>query len=249
MKRGLGYRRDEPGKHAPYGVARGAVVYPETNLALVDYAPTVQDQGVLEACVGYALACAAFVKQVTEGKPAILPSGDFIWWNSKKYRGDEAFNIGTFPSLAVQTLGELGMCPDGDFQIGDGDYAKHPSARAYRSAYDARFHVETRDIFAVDEDLRNQLKAAFAELGPVTMGFSVDTSFRDLGPHDVYSGPSGEILGDHYLCALGYTPEGVLVQNSWGPYWGNAGRALLAWDWVLSSAADVIALKHAELPR
>ncbi|HXF48796.1 MAG TPA: C1 family peptidase [Verrucomicrobiae bacterium] len=36
--------------------------------------------------------------------------------------------------------------------------------------------------------------------------------------------------GLHAFAIVGYTPEGFIIQNSWGPSWGANGRALLSYD-------------------
>lgn len=38
---------------------------------------------------------------------------------------------------------------------------------------------------------------------------------------------------DHSIFAVGYTPAGLLIQNSWSLSWGYRGRAVLGWDYVL----------------
>ena len=45
--------------------------------------------------------------------------------------------------------------------------------------------------------------------------------------------PGGAPAGGHAFALMGYTPDGFIVQNSWGPEWGNMGFGLLAYeDWI-----------------
>lgn len=37
----------------------------------------------------------------------------------------------------------------------------------------------------------------------------------------------GSPSGYHAVAAIGYTPEGIVLKNSWGPMWGDRGTALL----------------------
>jgi Papain family cysteine protease len=38
------------------------------------------------------------------------------------------------------------------------------------------------------------------------------------------------VTGLHAFAIVGYTPDGFIIQNSWGPRWGSAGYALLTYD-------------------
>lgn len=43
----------------------------------------------------------------------------------------------------------------------------------------------------------------------------------------------GDAAGiDHSNLAVGYTPDGVIVLNSWGWWWGRGGRAILTWGFI-----------------
>ena len=48
--------------------------------------------------------------------------------------------------------------------------------------------------------------------------------------------PRAEVLADdggHAFVIVGYTPEGFIIQNSWGRGWGTGGRAILTYpDWT-----------------
>lgn len=47
--------------------------------------------------------------------------------------------------------------------------------------------------------------------------------------------PTAEDVGNtygHEQIFVGYTPLGVITQNSWGYGWGCKGRAILSWEWL-----------------
>ena len=50
---------------------------------------------------------------------------------------------------------------------------------------------------------------------------------------------SGSADGGHAVALVGYTPQGFIVQNSWGPDWGAGGFALLPYEDFLMHATDV----------
>jgi hypothetical protein len=50
---------------------------------------------------------------------------------------------------------------------------------------------------------------------------------------------SGSADGGHAVAIVGYTPQGFIIQNSWGPDWGTGGFALLPYEDFLMHATDV----------
>lgn len=50
---------------------------------------------------------------------------------------------------------------------------------------------------------------------------------------------SGSADGGHAVAIVGYTPQGFVIQNSWGPAWGAGGFALLPYEDYLLHATDV----------
>lgn len=50
---------------------------------------------------------------------------------------------------------------------------------------------------------------------------------------------SGSADGGHAVTIVGYTPQGFIIQNSWGPGWGAGGFALLPYEDFLMHATDV----------
>jgi hypothetical protein len=50
---------------------------------------------------------------------------------------------------------------------------------------------------------------------------------------------SGSADGGHAVALVGYTPQGFIIQNSWGPDWGAGGFAFLPYEDFLMHATDV----------
>lgn len=252
MERGLGYREDP--KHVEYArfgaVHAGALgaSYPDANLGLIKHAPAPIYQDSLQGCVGWAIAIASYAKQSAEGYEAVLPSPGFIWWNSRKQHGDEAENTGTYPHLAIASLNDVGMCAEKYWTIEQTKwhFDTKPSRAAFRNAYDPRFEIRTQKLYgASDEDLKQQIKAAFAVQGPLTFGLMVTESFVNSGKHDVIEEPSSDepIIGGHYMAALGYDENGLLGPQTWRD-WGNDGWFRIGWDYILRRATDIVTYKY-----
>ena len=53
----------------------------------------------------------------------------------------------------------------------------------------------------------------------------------------------GRADSGHAIALVGYTYEGLIIQNSWGETWGNGGFALLPYeDWMLHATDCWVAL-------
>ncbi|REI39135.1 peptidase C1, partial [Xanthomonas oryzae pv. oryzae] len=72
--------------------------------------------------------------------------------------------------------------------------------------------------------LIEQIKLALASSTPVLIGFYTRRGFDELSPtNQVDYDINTPKLGGHGVVALGYDKEGLIVENSWGTYWGNKG--------------------------
>lgn len=250
VERGLGYREDP--SHVPYerfgAVHQASLVntYPDVNLELIKHAPPPSYQDLLEGCVGWAIAIASYAKQSAEGLEAVFPSPGFIWWNSRKQHGDETVNTGTYPHLAVASLNDIGMCAEKYWTVEQTKFHfdQKPSRLAFTHAFDHKFEVRTQKLYGSGEDLRQQIKAAFAVQGPITFGLQVSKSFVEMGKHTVINEPEPDepIAGGHYMAALGYDELGLLGPQTWR-YWGNEGWFRIGWDYILRRATDIVTYK------
>ncbi|MDR2991544.1 MAG: C1 family peptidase [Burkholderiaceae bacterium] len=65
---------------------------------------------------------------------------------------------------------------------------------------------------------------------PIRQGFDNLNATNNLDTDTTTDGPYGRDL--HEVLAVGYDQNGLLIQNSWGTSWGNAGFGRLSWDVV-----------------
>ncbi|MFP5245667.1 MAG: C1 family peptidase, partial [Thermoanaerobaculia bacterium] len=110
-------------------------------------------------------------------------------------------------------------------------------------AYYRVMHKHVRDVHA-----------ALAEANIVYMtlmvheGWNAPSQMRTI--HYVHAGNSltreipvivrkGQADGGHAVAIVGYTREGFIIQNSWGPDWGAGGFALLPYEDYMLHATDV----------
>ena len=98
----------------------------------------------------------------------------------------------------------------------------------------AYFRVDVRSIADMQAAIR-EVRAVFCS-AKVHSGWNIDEN----SPGPKIAGlklprikQGGTPTGGHAFALMGYTSEGFIVQNSWGPDWGNMGFGLLTYaDWV-----------------
>jgi len=82
---------------------------------------------------------------------------------------------------------------------------------------------------------------------PVVIGIFVSPKFYNLKNYRTWETaiddvsvpvPTPEGVGRHAVLVLGYDPIGLIIQNSWGPNWGNNGFARIAWSAAQSNVYE-----------
>lgn len=220
--------------------------YPSPRVA-ADYLPRytadkmVLDQGQEGACTGFGLAAVINYLQwrrAVEGgaAPPEKVSAGMLYhlarfydeWPGEDYEGSSCrgamkgwhrhgvCRLDTWPS----TYHLHGTGPEG----WEADAAARPLGAYYR----------------IDKDSIVDMQAAIAEVGAVYASASVHDGWMTVARVSlsadlpVITAPARrELTGGHAFALVGYTADGFIVQNSWGPEWGRGGFAILPYgDWV-----------------
>jgi hypothetical protein len=87
--------------------------------------------------------------------------------------------------------------------------------------------------YRVDKNSIVDMQSAIVEVGAVYASASVhDGWFLDATDKLTIIEPRRGDTGGHAFAIVGYTPQGFIVQNSWGPDWGYHGFAIVSYhDW------------------
>lgn len=93
---------------------------------------------------------------------------------------------------------------------------------------------EYRWAFGINEAL-----LAISYAGPVVFGLDWYRGMMDTNPEG-YIHLTGEVMGGHAIVGIAVHTKTrrVVLQNSWGGNWGNAGRCYLAWEDLAKLLAD-----------
>lgn len=194
--------------------------------------PSILDQGAAGSCVPHAIAKQIQITWIVEGDHnAPLPNILALFWQSRKAHGAEDSKDGTYPRLSYKALQDYGFTTESVYPYDARLVLKPVPARIYRSSYDQHRQVQyyrTSD----DPDTRvASIKAALDQMRPVTLAFRIDKKFLDFSDPLPWNS-DGSNLGGHYVLGVGYNDEGVLILNSWGNHYKNAGYVLVRWETI-----------------
>ena len=203
------------------------------------FAP-VLSQGQVGSCVAHALATLKWYQEKRERKSEIQYSTDFIYHNRlpENYQGE-----GMIVREAISQLHKCGVC----------ELNKLPTNTDYPNAITSRFVQALKDEaleYKISNYVRCQSKEEICEAiyqygGAILViepTKSFDIFYMRNRENWILPVPKPEELGgsNHAICAIGYTEDGIIIQNSWGQYWGYNGLAVIPWNFPVLEAWTVV---------
>ncbi|MES2536493.1 MAG: C1 family peptidase [Pseudomonadota bacterium] len=217
------------------------------NCALV---PAILDQGTEGACTGFALAAVVNyllhqrkIKRLVSPRMLYELARRYDEWPGEDYSGSSA--RGAMKAWQRHGVATQGYWPD--HVHGAGHFDQTCADDAIKTPGGAYYRVDFRQV--------RHVHAALKEVGIVYVTLMVHAGWSQPGPATVtlksgIGGKSAKMTlpviqrkgnadGGHAIALTGYTGQGFIVQNSWGPDWGRGGFALLPYEDFMMHATDV----------
>jgi hypothetical protein len=243
---GMGLILPKPGHRAAISrTARSAAGLP-TSVNLTHFAMPVGDQGQTSSCASWATVYTAM--GYWENKDGLVPpgGGEPMYAYSQVNQGsDDGSSIAANLDIATAQ----GIDSRADYSQGDFDWRDPPTSGEQANAA----HWKLTD-YSVISPTQVPIEAALAAGDPVTIGIPVTEAFEwdQTARYPYDSNYDDNVpLGNHALTALGYDSTGLLVENSWGAWWGYGGYVTIGWGWVNADVQYAVAvddISHATPP-
>jgi hypothetical protein len=214
----------------------------------------ILDQGQEGACTGFALAAVVNFLRAKRGQTALVSprmlyelARRYDEWPGEAYEGSSARG-------GIKAWAKHGVCLRSSWQDDQhgithmNDAVIKQAMAAPGGAYYRIRPYNVRDMHtALNETgilyATLMVHSGWANPGGGKGDKPVTVSTRHRGHMVTLKLPvikrSGSADGGHAIAIVGYTPEGFIIQNSWGTGWGAGGFALLPYEDFLMHATDV----------
>ena len=198
---------------------------------LRQYCSAIEDQGNLGSCTGNAIAGMIELLDKKNNKNLDV-SRLFIYYQERVIEGTVRYDAGAYIRDGLKAVNQYGAPLESLWPYTISKFATKPTTQAYNDALTRKVTAYARCTNLAG------IKNALAAGQPVTIGFSVYSSFEG-GWGNIPHGQAGsgmmpmpnknteQLLGGHAVCVVGYndTLNGgrLICRNSWGTSWGDNG--------------------------
>jgi hypothetical protein len=193
--------------------------------------PAAYDQGDEGSCVINATCGAEDTILAVEGLAPQMPSRNFLYWLCRAAMGTTAQDSGTYTHLAVERVGNIGICSEKMWAYGPTTLYTPPSPQCYPEASDNKAKAWYQ-LTATGTARLNQLEATIRANHPVIYGAPVGQALQAYQAGQVLTIPTPtSIIGGHATCVVGIRyingKRAWRIRNSWGTDFGDNGHFLI----------------------
>lgn len=220
--------------------------------------PYIFDQGSAPSCTANAVAIIfdwiqdRGYKNDANAKK-FIPSRLFLYYNTRKADGNNHLKLtGSSIRNCILSAVNIGVCSEELWPYDIKKYKTEPVSLAYLNA---KKNLATK--FARVDISEYQIKLCLKQGNPIVFGLMIyenwffDPKIRQTG----YIPPpkaTDKPVGGHAMVLVGYddVTKTFIVQNSWGPKWGEKGFCYIPYEYVLNRkiAWDFWVIKNTSKP-
>jgi len=236
IQRKFGWKRDQPDfrdKQRPLTVRR----LPES-IDLRSKCPVVIDQGELGSCTANAIASAYQFEHLRQKLGDFIPSRLFIYYNERVMEDSVSQDAGAIIRDGLKSIGTglygKGVCSEELWPYYISKFATKPTDACYNNAL-----KDQALRYMTVQQTPAQLKGCLADGFPFVFGFTVYSSFMNVGDNGLAQmpEPTDSIEGGHAVMCVGYdeSKQLYIIRNSWGESWGDKGYFYMPYKYMHNS--------------
>lgn len=191
--------------------------------------PKIPEEHVLDqesegACTGFSLAAAINHLGNRSGRPGMRVSQRMLYEMAKRYdEWDGVKYEGSSIRGAIRGWKNNGVCSEKAWP-----YTPTPGRLSVKRAKEAR-ETTVGAYYRLRPEV-SDFHAALNEAGVIVASAQVHSGW-DFAKSKIKFRKTTD--GGHAFALVGYTEEGFIVQNSWGPTWGQGGLSIWSYeDWA-----------------
>jgi C1A family cysteine protease len=205
-----------------------------SGISLKSGCPPVYDQLQEGSCTANAASGDIGFQRHKQGLPYLIPSRNFIYWNTRELEGSTASDSGASISDTFKAIAAEGICSEHRWPYNDATLLPEPTLDCYAAAVPHR----TLKYLSVAQTVAEMLTCLAAGY-PFEFGITVYDSFESdasavAGVIPMPKLSTESSLGGHALLAVGYDQpsQRIIFRNSWGASWGAAGYGTIPFAYL-----------------
>ncbi len=218
----------------------------------------IENQGQLGACTAHAgVGMLEYFEKRAFGN--YLDASRLFLYKATRSLARQTGDTGAYLRTTMEALATFGVPPEDYWPYDITQFDVEPTAFCYSFAeqYRATHYFRLDPPHTAPDILLNTIKTQLAAGLVMMFGFTVYSSISEASTTGEipYPGKGEKVLGGHAIATVGYDDSktiggqkgALLIRNSWGTTWGEAGYGWLPYAYVLNGlATDWWALVKAE---
>jgi hypothetical protein len=223
----------------PVAVIPGQELAPRMDLPVLN-------QGDTNACTGFALASVVYLLQrAAKRNPDECRVSPFMLYSMARrydeFPGNPDADAGSSARGGMKGWFKCGAC---EHSLWPGIKMPKPAKQAKNDWWLDAVRRPLGAYYRVDPRSVTDMHVALNEVGILYVtaachdGWDKGLGMKQMGWWHIPAQKATPADGGHAFVIIGYNRDGFIIQNSWGTDWGNAGRAVLAYEDWLDNAMD-----------